>query len=311
MEYEYYPINNERKYRMKGSVTVIIPSYNRARLLEKTIPTYTQDNVQKIILVDDCSSDNTEEIARRLQKEYPVITYLRQPCNLKQTAAKNRALAEVITTPYVYFGDDDSCLLEKTIDYLLETADKENADVVGACALYADTDADMDDLLGFISRKAQKANTSQELGDICYPETLNFSKLYCKPVRVPVCHACALVKTSVAKAVLYNTDYKGNAYREETDFFLRAAERGAKIYYDSRGAQVNLPMAAIGRTPTWRSRLRFHYYDIRNTCLLLYRHNWYLRREHGYSHNCYVMCAGYVWRKFCRLVKKLLGMKVV
>ena len=294
---------------MKGSVTVIIPSYNRARILERTIPTYIQSNVEKIILVDDCSSDNTKETVCRLQKEYPVIKYLRQPCNLKQTAAKNRALAEEITTPYVYFGDDDSCLLPRTIDCLLETAEKENADIVGCCALYADDDSDMDDLYRFISRKARMASNLQELGDICYPETLNFSKLCCKPVRVPVCHACALVKTSVAKAVLYNTDYKGNAYREETDFFLRAAELGAKIYYDSRGAQINLPMAAIGRTQTLRSRLRFHYYDIRNTCLMLYRHNWYLRREYGYRHNCYVMCVGYVWRKFCRLTKKLLGME--
>ena len=295
---------------MANKVTVIVPTYNRGRHLEKTIPTYLQADVEKMILVDDCSTDLTAEIAMILQKKYTNIQYLLQPVNMKQTAAKNRALAENIETPYVYFGDDDSCLLPRTIDYLLETAEKENADIVGCCALYADEESDMDDLYEFIRRKARIASNSHELGNICYPESLNFSKLCCKPVRVPVCNACALVKTSVAKAVLYDTAYKGNAYREETDFFLRAAEQGAKIFYDSRGAQINLPMSLIGRTPTMRSRLRFHYYDIRNTCLMLYRHNWYLRKEYGYRHNRYLMCAGYVLRKMIRLSRKFMGMRV-
>ncbi len=294
---------------MEKIVTVIIPSFNRANIIKKTIPTYLQDYVKEIIVVNDCSTDDTEKVLHELHKEEPRIKYLKQPVNLKQPAALNRALAEDITTPWLYFGDDDSCLLPGTIGFLLETAEREKADIVGACALYADEKKDMDDLSAFIRRKAEIITNSQQLGNICYPETLNFAKICDKPISVPVCHACALVKTSLAKAVRYDTAYKGNAYREETDFFLRAAEQGAKIFYDSRGVQINLPMSLIGRTPTMRSRLRFHYYDIRNTCLMLYRHNWYLRKEYGYRHNRYLMCAGYVLRKMIRLSRKFIGMR--
>ncbi len=287
---------------MSKTVTVIIPSYNRAKFLPKTILTYLQKDVEEIIIVDDCSTDDTEKVVRELKKNHPIIKYLKQPQNLKQTAAKNRALAENITTPWVYFGDDDSLLFPGTIHYLLETAINKNADIVGACALYAGNEKDLDDLSSF-QRKVEKIQSIHELGNICYPETLNFSKKADIPLRVPVCQACALVRTSVAQATLYDTSYVGNAYREETDFFLRATEHGARIYYDSRGAQINLPMITIGRKPTIYSRLRFHYYDIRNTCLMLYRHNWYLREKFGYKYNKYIMCLGYIYRKMFRLLK--------
>lgn len=47
-------------------VVVVMPAYNAAKTLEKTYYDIPQGIVDKIILVDDESSDNTVEIARRL-----------------------------------------------------------------------------------------------------------------------------------------------------------------------------------------------------------------------------------------------------
>jgi len=47
------------------NVSVVLPSFNRARLLPITIPTYFQEDVSEVILVDDCSSDNTAEVVIR------------------------------------------------------------------------------------------------------------------------------------------------------------------------------------------------------------------------------------------------------
>ena len=49
-------------------ITVIIPTYNRAHLLPKIIPSYLQQRVSKIIIVDDASTDNTQEVVRELVK---------------------------------------------------------------------------------------------------------------------------------------------------------------------------------------------------------------------------------------------------
>ncbi len=48
-------------------VVVIMPAYNAARTLEKTYRDIPRDIVERVILVDDNSSDTTVEIAKRLK----------------------------------------------------------------------------------------------------------------------------------------------------------------------------------------------------------------------------------------------------
>ena len=52
-------INNKK-------VVVIMPAYNAEKTLEKTYNEIYQNFVDEIILVDDFSSDDTKEIAKRL-----------------------------------------------------------------------------------------------------------------------------------------------------------------------------------------------------------------------------------------------------
>lgn len=56
------PRENEEKPR----VIAVMPAYNAASTLEKTIADIPQGSVDEVILVDDCSSDNTVELAKSL-----------------------------------------------------------------------------------------------------------------------------------------------------------------------------------------------------------------------------------------------------
>jgi glycosyltransferase involved in cell wall biosynthesis len=47
-------------------IAVVLPAYNAARTLEKTVAEIPKDIVDTILLVDDFSKDETVEIARRL-----------------------------------------------------------------------------------------------------------------------------------------------------------------------------------------------------------------------------------------------------
>ena len=50
----------------KPKVIVVMPAYNAASTVEKTVRDIPDGSVDEIILVDDCSKDNTVEIARGL-----------------------------------------------------------------------------------------------------------------------------------------------------------------------------------------------------------------------------------------------------
>ena len=52
--------------RPDGRVVVVMPAWNAARTLERTVSAIPRDWVDEIILVDDKSTDNTVELAREL-----------------------------------------------------------------------------------------------------------------------------------------------------------------------------------------------------------------------------------------------------
>lgn len=281
---------------MEKCVSVIIPSYNRARFLARTIPTYIEDCVAEIIVVDDCSSDNTPEVVRDLQARYPLIRYVRNAVNLRQTGAKNRAL-ELVTQPYIYFGDDDSVLLPGTITYLLEQMEKHNADVMAAVPIYADTEEDLADLPALIARKAPLIHDVREKVDIAHLERTDFFFTLPAPTPVPFTHACALVRQAWVHRAEFDTRYGGNSYREETDYFLSLSTLGARIYFAAspHAAQINLPFATIGRKRTLRSMWRHGKYDILNTLKLIDKHHAYFKKL-GYPHSKLTMQTAYVLR---------------
>tara|TARA_R110002095_G_scaffold121984_3_gene106030 strand:+ start:824 stop:1621 length:798 start_codon:yes stop_codon:yes gene_type:complete len=50
----------------RGRVIAVMPAYNAASTLERTISDIPAGSVDEILLVDDCSSDNTVEVAKNL-----------------------------------------------------------------------------------------------------------------------------------------------------------------------------------------------------------------------------------------------------
>ena len=50
----------------KPKIIAVMPAYNAALTLEKTVSDIPEGSVDEIILVDDCSRDNTVEVAEKL-----------------------------------------------------------------------------------------------------------------------------------------------------------------------------------------------------------------------------------------------------
>jgi biofilm PGA synthesis N-glycosyltransferase PgaC len=106
--------------RGKSGLTVIVPAYNESASVADTIRSLQQQTVppDEIVVVDDCSTDNTGDVARACG-----VTVIRPPTNTGSKAgAQNFALTQ-INTPFTMALDADTTLAPDGIEKLLEAFD--------------------------------------------------------------------------------------------------------------------------------------------------------------------------------------------
>lgn len=114
----------ERQY-VEGRVSVITPVYNVEKYIDKTLESVFNQTYKdiEIVMVDDCSEDNSAEIISDFQKTHPEIIYFQQPHNMGAGAARNKCL-EFASGQYVAFLDSDDLWypekLEKQINCMKE-----------------------------------------------------------------------------------------------------------------------------------------------------------------------------------------------
>ncbi len=92
------------------NVSVIIPTYNRAEVLRKTLSAYAgqagQHQLLELLVVDDGSGDQTASVVQECARLFPfAIRYLHQQ-NRGLAASRNHGLREA-RGDLVLFGDDD------------------------------------------------------------------------------------------------------------------------------------------------------------------------------------------------------------
>lgn len=87
-------------------ISVIIPTYNRADLIEQSIVSINQQTFRnfEIIVVDDGSSDNGEEVVARLG--VPHLTFIKHQQNRGANAARNTGI-QAARGKYIAFQDSD------------------------------------------------------------------------------------------------------------------------------------------------------------------------------------------------------------
>jgi len=111
---------------VKGLVSVITPVYNAEKVIKKTLESVFAQTYKsiEIVLVDDCSKDNSALIIKKLQETHSEIVYYLQPKNMGAGAARNKAL-ELAKGQYVAFLDaDDLWKPEKIQKQILHLKEK-------------------------------------------------------------------------------------------------------------------------------------------------------------------------------------------
>jgi glycosyltransferase involved in cell wall biosynthesis len=100
----------------RDQVSVVVPTKDRAGLLQQTLGSVREQTapVAAVIVADDGSADNTDEVARRTG-----VVYVRNPAGDWGPAAARNAGLERVETEYVAFLDSDDLLLPGAIQALL------------------------------------------------------------------------------------------------------------------------------------------------------------------------------------------------
>lgn len=199
--------------QLKGSlmnnilISILIPVYNVEKYVEKavlSICNQTHHNLQ-VIVVDDCSTDNTYNIVENIAKQDSRILLLKNEVNSKIVKTLNLGLQYVKGDYIARMDGDDICSpekLEKQLDFLIKNPDYS---LVGS---HVYTINESDKVIGKLELPVDYLKIKKNI-------------IYSSPV----------LHIWLAKADVY---HKLNGYREipgaeDYDFLLRMCSEGLKF----------------------------------------------------------------------------------
>ncbi|MGN0364336.1 MAG: glycosyltransferase family 2 protein [Suilimivivens sp.] len=114
-------------------LSIIIPTKNRAELLDKMLDSLLQQTVSKeefeVIVIDNGSIDSTQSICSSRKRDFPHFKYIFE----KRTGlhfARNRGFLES-KSKYLLFADDDVIGFPTWIEGIVEGLENENVALVG------------------------------------------------------------------------------------------------------------------------------------------------------------------------------------
>lgn len=208
---------------VQKNVTVIIPSFNRAHILYKTIPSYIQDVTLEVIVVDDGSDDYTQKAVANLQRKYKEIKYIRLKRHRGLPSAKNVGVQKA-NGKYIFFGDDDACLYPGTLLRLRNAIENYPADIAAANGSYASEWKQIQNMDKYIAEQFIEPFHKKCVMDFNTGK-IKFSYRYEKITEGLCIMACFMIKAELAKEEKFDKSYIGNAAREDIDFHIRQAKR--------------------------------------------------------------------------------------
>lgn len=102
-------------------VSVIIPAFNAAETLAEAVASVVNGSYQhlEILIVDDCSTDDTSKVAAKLAESDPRIQFLRNPHNFGVSKSRN-LMIDRATGEYVAFLDSDDTWEPNKLEFCLQ-----------------------------------------------------------------------------------------------------------------------------------------------------------------------------------------------
>lgn len=121
------------------SLSIVVPCYNGEEVIRNTLNNLLKLNykeLKKIIVVDDCSTDNSYAIAKEYEKKYPdKIKVVQTPKNSGNAAGAKNYGAKFVKTELIGFTDDDSLPEKDSVNYMIGFFDDKKVGAVTSTVL--------------------------------------------------------------------------------------------------------------------------------------------------------------------------------
>jgi len=126
------------KITKKYSLTMVVSCYNEESSIGKVIDSLLNsdyDNIKKIIVVDDCSTDNSWKIILGYAKKYKQILAVQTPKNTGNAAGAKDYGAKFVDTEIIGFTDADSYPAKDSISKMIGHFDDKRVGAVTSLVL--------------------------------------------------------------------------------------------------------------------------------------------------------------------------------
>lgn len=112
-------------------VSVIIPNFNNSKYLEESIKSVSNQTLKdiEIIVVDDCSTDNSWNILQKIAKTDSRIKIIRNQENSGAGLSRNAGL-DIATGEFIKFLDSDDTMDADVLEYMYNTAKEQNSEII-------------------------------------------------------------------------------------------------------------------------------------------------------------------------------------
>ena len=116
--------------RREPKVSVIVPTHNRANVLPRAVNSVLAQTFTdfEVLVVDDCSTDDTARVMADLELVDPRIRGFRHGLNRGSAATRNTGIANAVGE-YLAFLDDDDEFLPKKLEKQVQVLDDAPSDV--------------------------------------------------------------------------------------------------------------------------------------------------------------------------------------
>lgn len=119
----------------KPIISICIPTYKRSKTLKEWLDSITAQfdgEIEKkieIIIADDASPDDTEQMVTEYMKNYTNMQYHRYPIN-KWLTYNITAVTNFASWDYLWLLTDDDCITNFSLKYVMEIIEKTNFDLM-------------------------------------------------------------------------------------------------------------------------------------------------------------------------------------
>ena len=113
------------------TIGVIVPNYNSGIYIKKCLDSLLEQEykVNEIIVVDDCSTDESKKIVKENTKKNDKIILLENEKNMGVSYSRNRGI-ENAKSEYIMFCDSDDWYEKQATKRMMEKVEKDSADFV-------------------------------------------------------------------------------------------------------------------------------------------------------------------------------------